>query len=182
MVWPRYIRSLAVLDPAELVVGYVAEHTCNPLITRHGFRLAFPALAASVQMDRIMTTLPDKQDWSSLFTPSNFFLRYDYYLAVDSVAASRMDAASFAGLVMARLRFLVKVHCRRGRTALHHDTAHAHAWCGVVWVGLGWVEWCRIWSVIATCRCPPFIRGRRASARRTPKPGSKWTDTTLDWR
>ena len=62
-----------------------------------------------VQTKSIMNQAPEEQDWSLLFENSNFFLRYDYYLAVDAVAPNRMDAAAFAGLVMARLRFLVKV-------------------------------------------------------------------------
>lgn len=59
--------------------------------------------------------------WEELIEPSDFFIRYNRYLAVDMWADSPQHEAQWFGLVESRLRLLVQVG-RAGRQR-HRQTA-----------------------------------------------------------
>uniref|UniRef100_A0A7S1CGZ1 Poly(A) polymerase n=1 Tax=Bicosoecida sp. CB-2014 TaxID=1486930 RepID=A0A7S1CGZ1_9STRA len=70
-------------------------------------------------MARIMEQPPDEMDWDELFTPTDFFTRYDSYLQVDATAGTAEGLEEWAGWVESRLRRLVD-------TIEHQQIGRAH--------------------------------------------------------
>ena len=60
------------------------------------------------QCEKVMTSPPEQQDWNELFNPSEFFVQFGHYLALDFYSPSKEVHDAWVGFAESKIRKLVE--------------------------------------------------------------------------